>query len=81
MLVGQLVTLRAMTREDLPTIWAFNNDLEVELAGGGDPPMPQAFDRLLADWERETAKGGRDDGWFAIEANGELIGQCLLMHV
>lgn len=81
MLVGQLVTLRAMTREDLPKLWAFNNDLEVELAGGGDPPMPQSFERLVADWEREAAKGGRDDAWFAIEANGEFIGQCGLMHI
>ncbi len=81
MLVGERVTLRAMRREDLPRLWEFNNDLEVELAGGGDPPMPQSFDRLVADWEREAAKGGRDDSWFAIEVDGEFIGQCGLMHV
>ena len=80
MLVGKLVTLRAKTREDLPKQWEFNNDLAVELAGGGDPPMPQAFERLVADWEREVAKGGRDDAWFAIEAEGQFIGQCGLMH-
>ena len=80
MLVGERVTLRAMRREDLPRLWEFNNDLEVELAGGGDPPMPQSFERLVADWERETAKGGRDDAWFAIDAEGEFIGQCGLMH-
>ena len=81
MLVGERVTLRAMRREDLAKQWEFNNDLEVELAGGGDPPMPQSFERLVADWEREAAKGGRDDGWFAIEVEGEFIGQCGLMHV
>jgi RimJ/RimL family protein N-acetyltransferase len=80
MLVGERVTLRATTREDLPKIWEFNNDLAVELAGGGDPPMPQAFERLVADWEREVAKGGRDDAVFAIEVDGEFIGQCVLMH-
>lgn len=81
MLVGERVTLRAMRREDLLRLWEFNNDLEVELAGGGDPPMPQSFERLVADWEREAARGGRDDGWFAIEVEGEFIGQCGLLHV
>jgi RimJ/RimL family protein N-acetyltransferase len=80
MLIGERVTLRATTREDLPKIWAFNNDLDVELAGGGDPPMPQSFERLVADWEREVAKGGRDDAVFAIEVEGQFIGQCVLMH-
>ncbi|MGH9173822.1 MAG: GNAT family N-acetyltransferase [Vicinamibacterales bacterium] len=80
MLDGKLVTLRAMRREDLPRLWEFNNDLAVELAGGGDPPMPQSFARLVADWEREVAKGGRDDHWYAIEADGQFIGQCGLMH-
>ena len=34
MLVGDRVTLRGIRREDLPRMWQFNNDLEVELAGG-----------------------------------------------
>lgn len=81
MLVGERVTLRATMREDLPKIWQFSNDLDVELAGGDDPPMPRTFERLVADWEREMAKGGRDDVLFAIEVDGQFIGQCLLMHV
>ena len=60
MLRGEKVTLRGVTREDLPRLWQFNNDLAVELAGGGDPPMPQALDRVRADFDREAAKGGRD---------------------
>jgi RimJ/RimL family protein N-acetyltransferase len=69
-----------MTREDLPLLWRINNDLEVELAGGGDPPMPQAMERLLADFDRETATGGRDEASFAIEADGTFIGHCGLSH-
>jgi len=46
MLRGEKVVLRALNRADLPRIWQFNNDLEVELAGGGDPPMPQSLERL-----------------------------------
>ena len=80
MLKGDRVTLRAMRRDDLPLLWAFNNDLDVELAGGGDPPMPQSFERLQADFDRETATGGRDNAWFAIEVDGVFIGQCGLVH-
>ena len=81
MLRGQRVTLRALMREDLPLLWAFNNDLTVELAGGGDPPMPQSLARLEAEFDQSVAKGGRDDASFAIEANGKFIGQCALFNV
>jgi RimJ/RimL family protein N-acetyltransferase len=76
MLRGERVTLRALTRDDLPTLCRFNNDIEVELAGGGDPPMPQTLDRLQADYDREAAKGGRDDAYFAIEYDGRFVGHC-----
>jgi RimJ/RimL family protein N-acetyltransferase len=76
MLRGEKVILRALNRDDLPRVWQFNNDLEVELAGGGDPPMPQSLERLQADFDREAAKGGRDNAYFAIEADGTVIGNC-----
>lgn len=78
MLLGKWVVLRAIEREDLPRLWAFNNDMEVELAGGGDPPMPQSLARLQAQYEADLGRGGRDGMGFAIEADGELIGQCAL---
>lgn len=72
--------LRAIEREDLPRLQTFNNDIEVELAGGGDPPWPQSIARLAADFERNVAEGGRDGGHhganFAIEADGQIIGIC-----
>lgn len=81
MLRGERATLRGVTRDGLPLVWKFNNDLDVELAGGGDPPMPQAFERVVADFERETAKGGRDGAWFGIEVDGQFIGSCGLFNV
>ncbi len=48
MLRGEKVTLRAIEREDMETLWRFWNDLEVELAGGGDPPLPVSVERLRA---------------------------------
>lgn len=80
MLHGKRVTLRALEREDLAQLWAFNNDLAVELASGGDPPMPQSFARLQADFDSQTGNGGRDDAGFAIEVAGQLIGQCALFN-
>ena len=81
MLQGRLVTLRSMTRDDLPQLCAFNNDVEVELAGGGDPPYPQSLERLQAEFEQNVAHGGRDGLNFAIEADGRFIGQCGLFNL
>lgn len=78
MLRSQRLLLRSFTRDDLPRLCFFNNDLEVELAGGGDPPIPQSLERLQADFDQEAAKGGRDGAVFAIEADGKFIGQVVL---
>lgn len=81
MLKGQKVTLRATAREDLERLWEFHNDIDVELAGGGDPPMPQSFARLQAEFDSQAGKGGRDGMSFAIEADGKCIGECGLYQV
>ncbi len=80
MLAGMKVRLRAIERDDLPRFWAFNNDLETEVAGGGDPPMPQSLARLQAEFDADAARGGRNGAGFAIEADGHLIGQCALFN-
>ncbi len=80
MLKGERIILRAISREDLPRLAAFNNDVEFELAGGGDPPMPQSLERLQAEFEQDAAKGGRNGASFVIEANGKVIGGCALFR-
>ena len=81
MLRGTHVTLRAMRRDDLPRLNAFNNDVAVELAGGGDPPLPQSLERLEAEFDSSTGSGGRDGTSFAIEVDGVMIGQCALFNL
>ncbi len=81
MIRGEKVTLRAVTRGDLPRLLDFANDLEVELAGGGDPPMPRTLQRLEKDFEREVSEPPRDRTNFAIEADGECIGTCGLFNI
>jgi RimJ/RimL family protein N-acetyltransferase len=80
MLQGEKVVLRAMRRDDLELLCQFNNDVETELAGGGDPPMPQSLERLQAEFDAEVARGGRNGAGFAIEADGRFIGQCALFN-
>lgn len=80
MIRGERLTLRALRRDDLERLCAFNNDLEVELAGGGDPPMPQSLERLQAEFDAQAARGGRDGPTFAIEADGLFIGHCALFQ-
>ena len=80
MLTGHKVRLRAITRDDLERLCQFNNDVEVELAGGGDPPTPQSVARLHAEYDGQVSTGGRDGTSFAIEADGVCIGQCALFQ-
>ena len=81
MLTSARLLLRATRRDDLPVLNAFNNDLAVELAGGGDPPMPQSLERLEAEFNSQIAGGGRNGMGFVIEADGKCIGQCALFGV
>lgn len=76
MLKGKRVVLRAIEREDLPTLCAFNNDLEVEVAGNDEPPLPLSLARIQADYTTKWSGGGRDRPWFAIEADNKMIGHC-----
>lgn len=78
MLRGEKVILRAIERDDLERVWEFNNDLDVEVAGGGDPPYPQSMARLRAEFDEQADKGGRDGMQFGIEADDTLIGICAL---
>lgn len=80
MLRGKNVLLRATTREDLPRLHMFNNDLAVELAGGGDPPMPQLFEQLEAEFNERAGHSGRDGSNFVIQVDGLVIGHCALFN-
>jgi RimJ/RimL family protein N-acetyltransferase len=80
MLKSERVTLRALEAADLPRLHQFNNSLQVELAGGGDPPMPQSLARLEAEYQQQVSSGGRDGASFAIEVDGEFIGICGLFN-
>ena len=83
MLTSNRLTLRSLRRTDLERLHAFNNSLEVELAGGGDPPWPQALERVYSDFDADASAGGRDGMRFAIEltATEEFLGECWLFDL
>jgi len=76
MLKGKRVTLRGVRKEDLFVLWEFNNELEVQIARGGSPPLSQSLERLQADFDSNVSKGGRDGTWFVIDAEEKVIGEC-----
>ncbi len=76
MLKGEKVILRTIRHEDLQRQYEFNNDLEIELLGGGDAPEPQSFERLESQFADTHRHGGRNGADFAIEADGVFIGRC-----
>lgn len=80
MLEGETVILRSLARDDLRRLWEFNNDVEVELASGGEKPIPQSFVRLQTEFDAEAGKGGRDGTRFAVEVDGKFIGHCALFQ-
>lgn len=76
MLKGDRVLLRALRRDDLPRLCAFQNDPPFEILTGGDPWEPQSLERLQAWFDSQAAHGERDGPRFAVEADGMLIGTC-----
>lgn len=81
MLKGERVLLRPYTRADMETQLAFSNDVEVELAGGGDPPMPHTLEAWQNWYDETIVKGGSDAAFFVIETDGKPIGMCVLHHM
>jgi RimJ/RimL family protein N-acetyltransferase len=80
MLQGEKVTLRALKRDDLHRLWAFQNDVEFEILTGGPPWEPQSLERLERNFEESLVKDERNGPNFAIEADGQFIGTCGLFR-
>lgn len=70
------MTLRALTRDDMETVWRFGNDVEVELLGGGSPPRPQTLPEFQEWFEEHVVKAKGKEVQFAMEADGKMIGWC-----
>ncbi len=79
MLKGDLVTLRPVETGDYSALAAYANDLQIELLGGGDPPVPRSAASVDEFWRRRAQD--KDSIDFAIAVADKLIGQCGLTHL
>ena len=78
MFVGEKVTLRGVTRDDLPVLLSYYNDPEVDLAAG-DLPSPTSMERLEKWYERLIEQ--QPMRRFAIDVDGKFVGTCLLQDI
>ena len=78
MLHDAKVTLRAITRADLPRLNQFENDVVHFTQRHDGPWEPQALERQEAQFAAQLQIGATDGPIFAIEADAQCIGTCLL---
>jgi RimJ/RimL family protein N-acetyltransferase len=75
MLSGERVVLRPIERADLPRLWELLEDLEVAVLADVGPVVLAPFARWEARFEQHAADPPKDQTWFAIEVEGQVIGQ------
>lgn len=79
MLEGERVRLRALRSEDTEKLWMVWADLDVSARSSNRPPRPFSLEETKA-FFAELSK--REDLMrFAIEADGDVIGECSLHDV
>lgn len=65
-----------MTKDDLAMFVINGNDVELELLGGGDPPMPCTIETWQKWYDDHILKNPKESVNFAMEADGKTIGFC-----
>lgn len=81
MLNGDRVVLRPIQREDLPRLWQLIADLEVAVLASSGPVVPHSLAEFEASFDQDLAQPRRDHAPFAIEVDGEVIGQADLHRI
>jgi len=80
MFKSERVTLRAMRKDDVTRQHEFNQDLEL-FGLECDYPRATSLEKAMADFEGWSTKPDENTAWFAIEADGKYIGNCVLMNL
>ncbi len=63
-----------MARSDCETFLNWGHDIEIELLGGGDPPMPRAIESSYKWYDEDTSADPPKSAKFMIEADAKTIG-------
>lgn len=81
MLRGERVVLRAFELEDRDRLWELLEDLEVAHRSSNSPPLPWSRARWEAELEEWTTETDDTTARFAIEVDGEVVGECQLSGI
>jgi len=81
MLRGERAVLRPIQRADLARLWELLEDFEVALLSETGPVLPVSLARYEARFDQEAAEPPRDQTWFAVEADQQVIGQIGLYRI
>ncbi|GIW14108.1 MAG: N-acetyltransferase [Tepidiforma sp.] len=82
MLKGERTILRPMRRDYLERLLEFHNDVELQLLGGEDVPVPLTPEHLAERFQTLYAGQSPRPSWFAIEVQGgKIIGHCMLRNI
>lgn len=78
MLTGDRVLIRSLERADLPRLWEQYNDLEVEHRASDVRVLPTSLAEVEARFDARAGKPEDDKARFVVEADRQVIGECLL---
>ena len=81
MLTGDRVVLRPIERADLPRLWELVADFEVSVLASSGPVVPHSLAEFEASFDEGIAQPRKDHAPFAIEVDGEVIGQADLHRI
>ncbi|MDP9343106.1 MAG: GNAT family N-acetyltransferase [Actinomycetota bacterium] len=81
MLKGERVILRPIEKEDAARLWELLQTVEVKTRAEDRPPVPRSRSEEEAELERDPGPGAGESAWFAVEAEGEVVGMCGLHHI
>ena len=81
MLSGERVVLRPIQRTDLRRLWELLEDFEVAVQSDPGPVVPVSLAEYEARFDEEATKQTKDHADFAIEHEGQVIGQCSLLRI
>lgn len=79
MLEGDRVRLRSLRAEDTKVLWEYWSDLDMSARASNQPPRPYSLEQTQALFEEFAKK--EDLMRFAIEVEGEVVGDCSLHDV
>jgi RimJ/RimL family protein N-acetyltransferase len=78
---GERVVLRPIQASDRDRLYELVETIEVRALATSEPPLPLSLEEIATRDDRWVRSDRTDAAWFAIEADGEVIGMCGLHQI